>query len=717
MEVLISLLRRAGVREDQRRRLSPGEILIKEGESQDTVYVLVQGRLLVSRVLGAAPITLSTITQPGTIIGEMVSLGESVRTATIIASEASEVIALRPEELDEVLASHPEFATEFAQVTSRRAEEDELAELMADHFGLVDDERLAWVLSEVEWHRLSRGDVLMTEGEGSDAIYFVVRGRLLATRFDSDLGGQTRLAEIGQGEVVGETGILRQAPRNATITALRDTVLAGLKEKDFYELVESRPQVMLEVFRRILDRTDEVRNSSPGRILAIAVIGDGNGDPILSGLKAGLKPFGPVECLGAERVGSILGLPAAADAERGELGDVRVSRLLHEAEITADHLLLDVGTREGRWSQRCLEMADRVVVFIPANPSEKEQAQVDALIGRCPNELRRILVQVHRAGAEPPTGSAAWLDRFAADEMLHVIDGSSADMARVARVVSGRGTALVLSGGGGRGFAHIGVNKALQELGIPIDIVGGTSIGGVFATVIADLMPVDKLIEWSSRHFPKVMDYTIPLVSLIKASRIATAAETTFGKRNIEDLWRTFFCVSSDLTASRPYVHRRGSLVRAIRATSAIPGVMPPVPEGDHLLVDGGVLNNLPIDVARELAPVGKIIAVDVAPPRGPGSHGDYGLSVSGWAALGSRLRRRSRVYPGISGVLMRSMIISSMRERDSQVASGLADCYLDLDMRGVSILDFSDPAAVAARGYEAAMPILEACLESLIPN
>jgi predicted acylesterase/phospholipase RssA len=301
--------------------------------------------------------------------------------------------------------------------------------------------------------------------------------------------------------------------------------------------------------------------------------------------------------------------------------------------------------------------------------------------------------------------------------MLHVVAGSKADLARVARVVSGRGTALVLSGGGGRGFAHIGVSRALSELGISLDIIGGTSIGGVFATVIADLMPVDEIIDWASRYFPKVMDYTIPLVSLIKAGRIARSAETTFGDRSIEDLWRSYFCVSSDLTASRPYVHRRGPLVRAIRATSAIPGVMPPVPEGDHLLVDGGVLNNLPIDIAREIAPTGDIIAVDVAPPRGPGSHGDYGLSVSGWTVLGSRLKRRIRHYPGISAVLMRSMIISSMRERDSQVASGLADCYLDLDMRGVSILDFSNPAAVAARGYEAAMPILESWLSRKSAN
>jgi predicted acylesterase/phospholipase RssA len=137
------------------------------------------------------------------------------------------------------------------------------------------------------------------------------------------------------------------------------------------------------------------------------------------------------------------------------------------------------------------------------------------------------------------------------------------------------------------------------------------------------------------------------------------------------------------------------------------------VPVGDALLVDGGVLNNLPIDIARTQAPVGRVFAFDVAPPRGPGAHGDYGLAVSGWKALRARTGRERSPYPGISAVLMRSMITASMQERDRQVGNGLADFYLNLDMRGVSMLDFSDPVSVATRGYEAAMPALEALLET----
>jgi len=220
-------------------------------------------------------------------------------------------------------------------------------------------------------------------------------------------------------------------------------------------------------------------------------------------------------------------------------------------------------------------------------------------------------------------------------------------------------------------------------------------------------------VEWAHTYFPRVLDYTIPFVSLIKAKRILRAGTETWKERDIEDLRRTCFLVSTNLTASSVHVHRRGNVATAIRATTAIPGVMPPVPIGEELLIDGGVLDNLPIDVARELSPGGILIASDVTPPGGPVASRDYGLFVSGWKALRARLRRRDHGYPGISSVLMRSMITASMQERRRQLTTGMADFHLELDVSGVSMLDFGDPHRVAHRGYEAAMPVLTAWLES----
>jgi predicted acylesterase/phospholipase RssA len=172
-------------------------------------------------------------------------------------------------------------------------------------------------------------------------------------------------------------------------------------------------------------------------------------------------------------------------------------------------------------------------------------------------------------------------------------------------------------------------------------------------------------------------------------------------------MWRPYFAISTNLTQGRMQIHRRGDVSTALRASVAIPGAFPPVPVGDDLLVDGGVTNNLPADVMRRLYPTSTILAVSVAPVLGPKAKADYGLSVSGWQAMKSKVGRGPR-YPGIVAVLMRSMITGSMDKRDAVVANRDADLLLDLDMRGVGLLDFERVREVAVMGYEVAMPRLE---------
>lgn len=700
-------------RRGRSRRLLESDVLIEEGRLDDAVFILSEGSLSITRRYGEDEVTIGRISEPGTVVGEMVSFGGGRRSATVTAETESIVFQLSHTDFESLLLEHPEVAGHLAALAVQRAEEAELTELLRDHFGLADEESLGPLMTQVVWRRLGQGEVLFEEGDAADAAYFVVRGRLLASRFDTNQGADLPLGEVGRGEVVGETGLLRGAPRSATVTALRDSVLGALSEGAFLDLVERRPRVMLQVALNALDRLEGAGRSAPSTVLAVAVADGLSADWITEEISRSLEPFGSVDRLWPEHVDRLLDAADASDAAGSQVGSVRLSRFLHEAEMGTDYLVLDVGRSGSNWARRCMGMADRLLVFVPSQPTDAQREQLRSLLDGCPTGLRRSLVVVN-AGPAAPTGTRALLDSFSATDALHVRAGVAEDLARVGRVAAGRGCALVLGGGGGRGFAHLGVQRALEELGFPIDIVGGTSVGGVLATVIADGMSAAETVEWARTHFPSVMDYTLPVVSLIKAERIARSATATFGDRQIEDLWRPYFCVSTNLTASRSFVHLEGSVVLAVRATSAIPGIMPPVPHGTDLLVDGGILNNLPIDVAREMTPVGRIVAVDVAPPRGPGARTDFGLSVSGWSAFRSGLGKKERTHPGISAVLMRSMITASMQERDRQIRAGLADCYLDLDMRGTTIVDFSDPVGGALRGYEAAMPRLEAFLATV---
>jgi predicted acylesterase/phospholipase RssA len=252
----------------------------------------------------------------------------------------------------------------------------------------------------------------------------------------------------------------------------------------------------------------------------------------------------------------------------------------------------------------------------------------------------------------------------------------------------------------------------LIELGVPIDWVGGSSIGSVFAATIASEFTPDRVISLTEQFFRRVLDYTIPVVSLVKGKRIMKSIDRVWGGIDIEDLWRGFFCMSTNLTRSRAEVHRNGPLADAVRASVAIPGVIPPVPKGGDLLVDGGVLDNLPVAPMRATLPFGTIIAVDVAPAVGPRAKADYGMSVSGWKALMSKSHLHKGVaYPGIVAILLRSTIAGSSAQLDSKIHQ--ADLYLDLDLRGIGMLDFEKVRPVVRAGYEAALPRIDAWLEA----
>ncbi len=137
-----------------------------------------------------------------------------------------------------------------------------------------------------------------------------------------------------------------------------------------------------------------------------------------------------------------------------------------------------------------------------------------------------------------------------------------------------------------------------------------------------------------------LLDYTVPLVSLIKGERIVKVLERQFEGWDIDDMWVPMSCVSTDLTTAEIVVHREGPAARAIRTSVAIPGVLPPVAHEGHLLADGGVLDNLPAGEFGADPSIGVVIASDVAPPYGPSAKGDHGLWVSGWA------RRRTVMIP-----------------------------------------------------------------------
>jgi predicted acylesterase/phospholipase RssA/CRP-like cAMP-binding protein len=612
--------------------------------------------------------------------------------------------------------SRPDLADEIALAATERLGRNLVAEMLAE---LVDGREIALiddVLAVMEWRRLETGENLFRQGDPADAAYFVVSGRLGVTERRAD-GTRVLLREVGKGAMVGELGLIDNAQRSATVHALRDATLARLSGDAFSTLVTRHPSFALHVTRAVIERLQ--KRSPSARSTSVAVAFAATIEPLafLTAMAEEIRRFGSTSLLRNEDVGRLLGEQFAT--ERSDLFlTPRLADCLHREEVSNDFVLYAADPTSTVWTRRCMRGADRAVIVVSAHPGAREDRDIRAFVADLEGlDHVSICLAVLHAGGSEPGQSAALLERYGAHEVVHLRLNNGADIARLARLVTGNGIGLVLGGGGARGFAHIGVYRALCDQGVPIDAIGGASIGAPIAAAIAlgpDVDPGELEIE-VTRQFHRLLDYTVPIVSLLKGARISKHIAQSLGDRDIKDLWRRFFCVSTNLTTAELEVHRRGPLGEAVRASVAIPGVLPPVPRGEHLLVDGGVLANLPVAQMRDDPMIGTVISVNVTSPAGPRARVDFGHSVSGWRAVSAALGRRRSPYPKLSSVLLRTMIIGSLRGQESQ--PGPNDLSLEIDLKGVGLLAFESVSPVSRAGYEASLAPIGAWRDSHLPR
>jgi NTE family protein/lysophospholipid hydrolase len=296
--------------------------------------------------------------------------------------------------------------------------------------------------------------------------------------------------------------------------------------------------------------------------------------------------------------------------------------------------------------------------------------------------------------------------------------GDRNHMARLARMITDSGIGLVLSGGGARGFAHIGIFKAMKEMGLPIDMVCGTSIGSIIAAGIAiDYDLAHLLSQYRSAFVDEkpLSDYTLPVLSLIKGHKLQKVNRKYFKDYHIEDLWLNFFCVSSNYTTSELVIHDRGPVWKAVTASASIPGVLPPIVEGNHLLVDGGVVNNFPVDIMKSRYG-GKLIGIDLKIEK------EYKLNYDrlpgGWHLFFSRFLPFLRKYrtPGIATIMMKSTLLASAGHQRKMVED--LHLYLRPPVGNFGLLRLDEFDKIVQAGYTYARETLTpADLKSLVES
>jgi predicted acylesterase/phospholipase RssA len=276
---------------------------------------------------------------------------------------------------------------------------------------------------------------------------------------------------------------------------------------------------------------------------------------------------------------------------------------------------------------------------------------------------------------------------------------------------------LVFGGGAMRAAACAGVARVLEELGIRADVVSGTSAGSLAAALYAMGLDVETLIARTRGELMRHKIWrqpTLPLTSVMSAKRLSEAYREVFGAWRMEDMWITPFTISGNLTRAEMVVHTTGPLQHSVRASTAIAGVMPPAltEEGD-LLIDGGIFNNTPADIARSLVDSGPAIAVDLGFTKRQQRAYDYGDSLSGWRVLRSRINPSTDIIdaPSIVSIMMRANALGSINATAQQIAQ--ADLLLQPPVRDYGLFDFDVFDDVVRAGYEYARAPIEEWLEA----
>jgi NTE family protein len=548
-------------------------------------------------------------------------------------------------------------------------------------FAALSPSQLDTLARAASTQRLAAGEWLFHEGDAGDSLFVVAAGAVDAVAEGPPPA--TLVRTLGRGQCIGELALLTGEPRSLGARARRDSELLRIGRTEFESLLLAEAGFGLALTRVLGDRLRSNRapvdgSVAPPRLVGLVPLHDGAPvAAVADALTSAFATLGPVARLDPAEPLSL--------------------ETLDRLESSNDRVLLvaTVFDTADAWTAYCLRQAD-VVVGVASRGRSAADAPVASALRGCD------VAFVADAGVEPDL--EAWMGALEPRTTYIVRVGSPVGAERMARRLAGRALGVVLSGGGARGFAHLGVVDELQREGYVIDRLGGASIGAIVGSLFAEGYSADEAAAIMDAEYVRTSPLkgrTIPLVALSRGERGFAAQHRLHGERRIEGLDVNFFCVSADLAAQRQVVHRRGLVAIAVSASQALPAFVPPVQDGDRLLVDGAVLNNLPVQPMLDTGE-GPIIAVDISGelprPRPPRSRMPF-------------LRRwivgpAAEWAPPITETVLRSILLGNALT--DAIARERADAVIRPVLRGVSTMRFRDLEGVRALGRDAARAAID---------
>lgn len=542
------------------------------------------------------------------------------------------------------------------------------------------------ISSHARWYSIPGGKPLFLENDNAEEMWFVRSGSLGA--FRNNQNNQPELiGHIRAGEPVGEMALISGERHSASVYALRDSEVFAIDKATFNAFVRKHPELMQGLARTILFRSKQNRRKNP------------TANPKVFGFVAS-SPTIEIEKRAREIANAIISMGKTV-AIIDDNDQHQAIEWFDEIERTHDFVIMCAQLGDSVWSQTCLRQSDRIWVFGRTDAKPSNPLLPDSISPI--QEFRLVdVILIKQVGKAQISSAREWLGAANASRLLTWREGKEADIKSLSRTIIGNSIGLVLSGGGARAFSQIGAIRALREAKYEFDFFGGTSMGGVIAACAAigwnDNEIEDHMIAAFVKSNP-LNDFILPVVAMTSGKKVEQRLYEHFGDILIEDLPRPYFCVSSNLSSAKTKIHRLGRLRDALRASIALPGILPPVVENEEVFVDGAVLNNFPIDIMRTMHR-GLNIGIDVT--------GDHALNADEFkkpeSFISWVMKHGFHSPPPIAELLMRSATAAI----EPLKSANRSDIYIVPELGGIELRDWKSFDKAVEAGYVATVKMLK---------
>ncbi len=553
--------------------------------------------------------------------------------------------------------------------------------------GEMDETEFLQYKKQLSIIELNRGETLFNQNDEADSIYILLSGKLEVLINDGD-NIEKRIGFVYRTETVGEMAMLTEGLRSATVRSFRNSILAKMSNLNFMELCYSKPNFAINVSRFIVKRLENTIQAKKSRLKYsnISIFDAGNNAKTSGCIDALIRLYKDKNnflTIGKKEIIEIIG----ENENDKRINLLKIAHFINEQEIKNINIIFDLRLIDSEIIIQLLDYSDSLLLFYDAS-KEFNFSDLNNINQFCEHAIGKIKhIICHRSDLFLPSNTISFLANLKKGEHTHIRENNHSDILRIFKNINGKSIGLVLGGGGAKGIAHLGVLKALSEAKIHIDYIAGTSIGAIYAGAYAMYQDYKAVYEISQKTIAEnptdAFNFNLlPRFSLYSDRKINRQLSSVFKDCDFEDLWLPFFCISSNITVPEMTVHETGNLKNAIRASMSVPGLLKPIIINNNLHVDGGVFNNIPIDVMLEKNS-GHIIAsrVDVEE------------------------KNKQVKLPGLISTIVKSAIANS--DRNSNKLEAFVDLLFQPNVAHFGLLKWNAHEKIFDLGYQHALKTL----------